>query len=72
MHLEVLLVQFALEVQLILQILDYPSLLLCLEILGIRDHLWTLADLADLVLPYGLVAPGLLQFQVDLLGHGCP
>lgn len=64
--------QFVLEVLLIPQILDHPSLLLCLEILGIQDHLWTLADLGYLVLPYGPVALGLLQFQLDLLGQSCP
>lgn len=65
-HQVVLLVQWVLDVQLIQEILDYPSLLLCPEIQGIPDHLSDLEDLGYLVLPGDLVGPCRLQFQVDL------
>lgn len=68
MDLGVLLAQLSLEVQLIPEILDYPSLLSCLEILGIQGGLWAPADLEYLGLPEDPVARGLPRFQVGLLG----
>lgn len=64
--------QFALEVQVVLEILNYPSPLSCLEIRRIQDHLWPLADRGHLVLPGDLVAPCLLRLQVDLFGQALP
>lgn len=72
MHLVALLAQVALEVQFLLEILDYPSLLSCLEILGTQGHLWALADLEYRGLREDPVALCLLWFQVGLLGLARP